>query len=358
MIAKSEIAHHRLYNQDITHAAADGPSGVVNHLGAVQSQDYLGALWGIGLRTGNDTEAEIERAIAKRSIVRTWAMRGTLHFLAAADIYWMLDLIGPRMIARMAGRYSQLGLDEDTFKRSRGLIVKALQQNHSLRRKDLFELLESAGIATVGQRGIHILQRLTQEGLLCFGERQGKQFTFVLLPEWIPPGKTMTSDQSLAELAMRYFTSRGPALLDDFVWWSGLATSEARAALEVVKPNLISLDIDGQNYWMPYAAPDSDKSPAIAHLLPAFDEYLVGYRDRSAILDAQYILQTNAGGGMLSPTILINGQVVGTWKREFRKGSVVIRPDWFTQPSQAYKEALSTAAQRYSSFLRLPASLA
>lgn len=323
-------------------------------MGAIQAQDYLAALWAIGLRVGGATESDIELAIANRSIVRTWPMRGTLHFVAAADIRWMLDLLGPRMIARAAGRYRQLGLDNDTFAHSREIIIEALQGNLQMTRTAIYQVLENANISTAEQRGIHILGRLAQEGLLCFGQRQSKQFTFALLSEWIPQSQSLTRDQALAELAMRYFSSHGPAKLDDFVWWSGLTSSDAGVALDMAKSQLVSENIAGQIYWLSQAAPAEPLDRTVAQLLPAFDEYLVGYKDRSAILDPQFRLRANAGGGMLNPTILIDGQVMGTWKRTLQKKTVIIKPNWFAEPTQTHKDAFRVACKQYGAFLKLP----
>jgi hypothetical protein len=233
------IAHRRLYNHRIAGARCDKPDDVVRWMGLIQAQDYLGALWAVGLRTRGATEAGIEQALVDRSIVRTWPARGTLHFVAAEDVRWILELLAPRLIARTSGRYRQLALDEATFARSREVLIRALEGGKRLSRDAMYQVLESAHISTAGQRGIHILGRLAQEGLLCFGARDGKQQTFMLLAEWVPAAKSKTRDEALAELARRYFTSHGPATLQDFVWWSGLTTLDAKAGLEMAKQHLV-----------------------------------------------------------------------------------------------------------------------
>jgi hypothetical protein len=301
------------------------------------------------------TESSVEQALADRSIVRTWPARGTLHFVAAADVRWVLELLTPRVIERTEGRYQQLGLDDATFARSRQVVTHLLQGGRQLPRDAIYQVLESAQISTAGQRGIHILSRLAQEGLICFGARAGKQQTFALLAEWVPASGAKARDEALAELARRYFTSHGPATLQDFVWWSGLATLDARAGLEMAKPHLVQEVIDDQTYWLPSSAPAAKNVSPTAYLLPAFDEYLVGYRDRSATLDPAYVRQTNAGGGMLSPTILVDGQVVGTWRRTLKKGSVIVTPGWFAEPRKAEVQAFAAAVVRYGVFLGLPA---
>ena len=218
----SDIAQRRLGNQSIAPAASLTPGEVVKRLGAVQAQDYLGALWALGLRMQRAVEADIEQAIANREIIRTWPMRGTLHFVAAEDVRWMLALLTPRILARAARRHQQLALDEATFARSETLFTNALENGRSLTRNQMMDVLEQAGISTKGQRGYHILGWAAQNGLICFGPRQGKQHTFVLLDEWLPSGKSLSREEALAELAHRYFTGHGPATIQDFIWWSGL----------------------------------------------------------------------------------------------------------------------------------------
>lgn len=195
---------------------------MVAFFGAVHAQDYRGALWGVGQRVAGATEADVERALAERSIVRTWPMRGTLHFVAPDDVRWMLRLLAPRAIARAAGRHRQLGLDAATFAQSRDRLTAVLAGGNQLTRDAIYAELDRSGISTAGQRGIHILAQLAMEGVICFGARRSKQQTFALLDEWVPSSRMLEGDEALAELAARYFASHGPATLADFAWWSGL----------------------------------------------------------------------------------------------------------------------------------------
>ncbi|MCB0192413.1 MAG: AlkZ family DNA glycosylase [Anaerolineae bacterium] len=347
-----DIAHLRLHNQAIAPSHLATAGDVVRQLGAVQGQDYLGTLWALGLRRQQAVEADIEQAIANREIVRTWPMRGTLHFVAPEDVRWMLALLTPRIIARAARRYNQLELDEPTFDHSETVFAKALQDGNSLTRPEIMAALEEAGISTKGQRGYHLLWHAAQNGLICFGPRQGKQDTFVWLDDWLPAGKVLNRDESLAELARRYFTGHGPATLQDFIWWSGLLTADARAAVEMVAAELEEVVIDGQTYWLTSTDPVSkDPSPTV-YLLPGFDEYLLGYRDRSAVLDPAHNDKIVPGGnGMFKSTIVIDGQVVGTWKRTLRKKSVTIELEPFNALSEAERETIATAAEAYGAFL-------
>jgi len=351
-MTNSDIARLRLHNQSIAKSTFEQPADVVAWLGAVQAQDYLGSLWAVGLRMRKAVEADIERALANRTIIRTWPMRGTLHFVAAADVRWMLELLTPRIVAGNARRlHRQYGLDEATFARSKDLFARALEGGKQLTRNAMYEVLESGAISTADQRGLHILSRLAQDGLICFGAREGKQQTFALLDEWAPMVKRMERDEALVELARRYFTSHGPATLQDFAWWSGLTTADAKAGLEMAKRFLAQEVSDGQTYWLASSMPAAKDSSPTAYLLPAFDEYTVAYKDRSAVLDPKYTKQVNSGNGIFYPTIVMDGQVVGTWKRTIKKDTLVITPSPFTKLKRAETHSLAEAASRYGEFL-------
>jgi Winged helix DNA-binding domain len=331
---------------------------VVRWLGAVQAQDYLGSLWAIGLRMQNATEEAVEQAIADRTIIRTWPMRGTLHFVAATDIRWMLALLTPRVVANSRWRLKQLDLDAGVFARSRKALVNALRVGKQLSRNAMYKALEEAGIATGAGRGLHILWQLAQEGFICFGARQAKQPTFALLDEWAPAAKAKERDAAMAELASRYFTSHGPATLQDFSWWSGLTMADARHALEMAKSHLVQEVIKGRTYWLSSFVRTAQDGQPTAHVLPAYDEFTVAYKDRSAVLDPLHAKRASTGNGIFNPIIVIDGQVVGTWKRTLERGSVVITPNLFTSLTRADRQALARAAGQYGAFLKARVALA
>jgi hypothetical protein len=353
-----EIACQRLVNQSIAYAALAKPDEVVKSLGAIQAQDYLGALWAIGLRVKAATEKIVEQAISERQIIRTWPMRGTLHFVAPEDVRWMLALLTPPIITRAARRHRQLGLDAATFARSETLFAKALEGGTRLTRPEMMNVLEQAGIFIDGQRGYHILWWAAQSGLICFGPRQGKQDTFVLLDDWLPKEKTLSRDESLAELAKRYFTGHGPATIQDFRWWTGLPAADARTGLEMVAAQLTHEEFDGQTYWFSSSlSPAKTILPAV-YLLPGFDEYLLGYRDRRAVLDPAHATKVVPGGnGMFKPLIVIDGRVVGTWQRTLRKTKVLVTLAPFESLSPTKMEAVAAATEPYGRFLGLPVEI-
>jgi Winged helix DNA-binding domain len=344
-----DIAHRRLHNQFISQRTFEKSSDMVGWFGAVQAQDYLGALWAVGLRMRNAVEADIEQAIADGVIVRTHPMRGTWHFVAAADIRWLLTLMAPGRIASMATWYRRLELDEATFAKSNALFAQTLEGGKQLTRRELAATLGRAGISTAGLRLTFLLHRAEIEGVIASGARRGKQFTVALLNDLVPLSRTLERDEALAELAHRYFTSHGPATLQDFAWWSGLTAADARAGLETVKSQFVKETIDDRVYWLSPSTPTTKVVSPTAYLLPPFDEYTVAYKDRSAILDRVHAQQ--ARNSILGPTIAVDGQIVGTWKRTFNKDAVVITQDLFTSLSEAENQAIAAAIERYSRFV-------
>jgi len=324
----------------------------------MQAQDYASVRWAVALRCADATNATIEQAIIDKTIVRTWLLRGTLHITAAADVRWLLALLGPRLINGSAGRHRQLELDDATLARSHDTLAQALHGGQLCTRADVMAALQQAGIATAGQRGYHLLHHAGMQGLICFGPSQGKQETFVLLDDWVPPGRPMAREEALAELAARYFRSHGPATLPDYLWWSGLTAVEARAGLEAVKHQFERATIGDETYWLPqHNANPQDPSPT-AYLLPAFDEYFLGYQSRRAVLDSRYNSQVVSSNGIFRPMVVMDGQIVGIWKQALKKDLVRITPELFKPLTSTEWQALQLAIAQYGAFLGVTAVLA
>ncbi len=350
------LISHRLANQRITGAKLERPEETVRWMGALQAQDYAQAVWAVGLRTRGGALANVERAIAERKIVRTWPLRGTLHFVAAEDAGWMLRLSAARRIAADRRRREQLDLSDETIVRSAQLFAGALADGQILTRAAMLDLLERAGIRTEGQRGYHILWHAAQNGVICMGPLDGKQQTFVSLTAWAPGGRALTREEGLAELAERYFTGHGPATLQDFIWWSGLSPDDARAGLAAAGARLESLQVDGAAHWQSAGAQPLAFDPGEVRLLPGFDEYLIGYTGRSVVLAKEFAGRVVPGGnGVFRPMLVIGGRVCGTWQRSLKKQGVEIVVSPF-EPVKIDRESLAVAAQAYADFRGMPLS--
>ena len=347
----------RLANQRISQTTFTDPAEIVKWMGPMQGQDYTGAKWSVGLRLPQGTDAAVEQAISDKQIVRTWIMRGTLHLVAAADIRWMTSLVGPKLIAGNTRRYRQLELDAETLIRSNDILANALRDGARLSRTELVAILEQHGISTTGQRTPYILQRASYDGLICQGTAPRSDPIYMALDTSFP-APTLKRDEAIAKLFERYIMSRGPATLPDFVQWSGLLISEAKAALAGLSSQLKHETVEGKTYWRSLKTPAVPDNAPTLYLLPGFDEYLLGYKDRRDVLDPKYAKQVCPGGnGVFMPTIVSEGRVIGIWRRAFKKGSVVVTPMPFAPLTDEQHTAFATAAQGYADFLGMPMGL-
>ena len=355
--ASREMTTWRLSAQQLYQPQWRQPERVVRWLGGVQAQNPAWALWSIGLRLRDGSASKVQHAIEERHIVRTWAFRGTLHYVAAADLSWLIPLLAPTIIARNTRRYRQLELDETTFAQSNRVIHEALEPGEPLLRAEIARALERSGISAKGQRIHYLVQRAALDGLICHGLPRGKEPAYSLVSQWIQPGQAqglpLQQDVTgrLAALAERYFSSHGPATVQDFAWWSGLPVAIARQALGAAQ-SLVQIKAEGKALWAGQEQP-VPSMPQAAYLLPPYDDYLLGYKDRSWALDPAYAKRVNAGGGMPKATIVVNGEVVGTWTRTIKDNRAIVRLKLFRSLDEPENQAIEKAAHRYSSFSRL-----
>jgi hypothetical protein len=243
-------------------------------------------------------------------------------------------------------------IDEVVLAKCRNILINKLQGGKKLARTEVYRVLEEGGVPATGSRGLHIIWYLAHEGLLCFGPREGKQPSFVLLDEWVPQSRELTSEEALAEIFYRYVASRGSVTLADFIWWTGLTTTSAKTALELVKPKLTSFKLEEKEYWLK-ADSEPVKTPEnLYHLLPSFDEYLIAYSDRSLMLGA-YTLKDVVpfSNGMFFPVIVENGMILGTWKRTIQKKGVKIAFSPFTPFNKKQEMEISRVSRLYEKFL-------
>ncbi|HXA00727.1 MAG TPA: winged helix DNA-binding domain-containing protein [Cytophagaceae bacterium] len=346
----TDIANIRLINQQITAAKFKTPKEVAGWMGAMQAQDYTMAKWAVGVRLPNSTEQLVETAIDKGEVIRTHLLRPTWHLVSADDIYWMLELTGPKILASLKSRHKELELSETVFAKSNKLIEKALAGGNHLTREELVSKLEKAKIATDNNRIAHLMLRAELDGLVCSGSTKNKKQTFALLEERVPKIRTLSRDEALVKLARNYFSSHGPATLQDFVWWSGLSVSDAKHALEMIKSDFISEQIGLQTYWFSNSFRIPKNYKESVYLLPAFDEFIISYKDRSASLHADHSKKTVSDNGIFRPTIVINGQVKGLWKRIVKKDKVMVEASLF-QPDKIRKSLIEKAAVTFRHFL-------
>ncbi len=347
----TDISNIRLITQQIAGTKFKTAKEIVAWMGAMQAQDYRMAKWAIGLRTPNATEKTIEIAIDNGEIIRTHLLRPTWHFVSAEDIYWMIELTGPRIKASMKGRNKQLELTKKIFKKSNSVIEKVLRDGKHLTRVELVAELNKAKIVTDNNRSSHILFTAELEGIICSGITKEKQSTYALLSERIPETKKLKKEEALFKLAKKYFESHCPASLQDFIWWSGLSVFDAKNAFEMIKPDFISEKIDSQTYLFPDSFSIPKKYKEFVYLLPAFDEFLISYKDRTAAIAFENHKHAFSNNGIFWPTIVINGQVMGIWKRTIKKDKVILETNFFEPPDKNEKTLIEKESEKLGYFL-------
>jgi hypothetical protein len=349
----SDIARRRLTNQHLVGAGLAKPVDVVATLGAVQAQDYAAAKWAIAQRMRDALDRTVEQSLIDGSIVRTHVLRPTWHFVAPRDIRWMLALSATRVNAAMAYHRRALELDDAVFRRSRRALTRALQGGKTLTRAELARALTKAGLDVKGEQRLgQMLMSAELDGIVCSGPRRAKQFTYALLDERIAAVPPIERDEALARLAKIYFETRGPATVADFAWWGGLTMSDARKGLELVGSNLGKKIVEGQAYWLAPSPSTKASTPPHAWLLPNFDEYFVAYRDRSAGLQRLGKAGIHLDKmSVLGNVVIVDGQLVGTWRRTLTKNAVVVEVNPLTPLTRTEKKAVVSAVDSYRHFL-------
>jgi Winged helix DNA-binding domain len=337
----------RLAAQRIAGTGFDTVAEAVGWLTALQAQDHPGAVTSIALRTRSRSRADVESALNAGEVVKSWPMRGTLHFVLAEDLPWMLELTAPRIIATAAARQAQLELDDRTMELAREAAIEALVGHRELSRAQMLATWERAGVSTAGQRGYHLLWHLAQTGTMCFGPIRDGDPQLVLINEWIPRPRKLARAEALGELALRFFRGHGPATIKDLGRWAKLVAADVRSGVSIARPQLAAVAVDGVEYLMDPQTPERlegcRKEARGVFLLPGFDEYLLGYADRSAALPSQFAqLIVPGGNGMFKPTVVADGQVVGTWSSSGRG----VKRTVLATPFQGFTKRVAAAIPR------------
>jgi hypothetical protein len=339
MTSSSEVALLRIVAQRLAGPRRATPTDAVRWLTAVQGQELPGALTSVALRAEGAGRVDVEAALGAGEVVRSWPMRGTLHLVAARDLHWMLDLLGPRVLAGAASRREVVGLTLDDLERSRELAVAALRGGGRMSRAELLAALAEGGALVDGQRGYHTLWYLSQTGTLVLGPTRDGDQLFTLLDEWVPAARRETPADPMAELALRFFRSHGPATVKDLVRWAGVLVRDVRPALASVRDQLGAVDVDGTEHLMDPATPDlltahRDEARRV-FLLPGFDELVLGYADRSCTVPPEFATRIVPGSnGIFKPTVVSDGQVVGTWRASGKgaRRSIAVEPFTVLEP--------------------------
>ena len=352
-----DIAKLRLSRSFLAQTSFISAREVVHALGAVQAQDYDGAKWAIARRTVGLDDAAIEAEFSRGEIIRTHVLRPTWHFVDPLDLRWMLALTGPLVMKRMTPYDQHLALDDKVYRRSNAAIEHALRGGRYLTRNELKAELTRARLGELGvQRLAHIVMRAELEAIICSGPRRGKQFTYALVEERVPPAAPKDRDAAIHELTLRYFRARSPATPADFGWWSGLPMSDVQKGIELASEELEEVTIGGRTYW---STGDRVARPRpSAHLLPNYDEFFIGYRDRSAIGGRLKSTKIVTGGStLIGNVIALDGQLAGGWRRSVGKDATTLTFDVLARLTPSEMKRIRSEIKRYCSFLGRPVAV-
>lgn len=321
---------------------------MVEWLVAVQGQEYAQTKWGLGLRLPHLLDNDIENALNEGKILRTHLLRPTWHFVSAKDIRWLLQLTAPRVHIANAYMYRQLELADKIFNCCNDILVTTLQGGNQLTRNHINEEFKKHNIHVKGHRLSYIMMNAELEGIICSGARQGNQFTYALLDERVGDKRNFEKNEALAELTARYFNSRSPATIKDFATWSGLTITDCKKGVEMNRAQLHNEVIEQQEYFFTAAISLPDKQPERIYLFPVYDEYIMGYKDRSAIMTSK-----NNSSFRYDSMIALDGQVIGTWKRTITKNAIDIEFDFFKPLAKYQRKILDEAVHHYGEFMKL-----
>jgi hypothetical protein len=350
MTSARDLALLRLVAQRVAGPPPATATEAVRLLTCVQGQDLPGALTSVALRTAARTRPGVEAALDAGEVVRSWPMRSTLHLVPAEDLHWLLELCGPRVLAGAAKRRAVLGLTETDTERARAVVTAALRGGRRCGRRELLAVLADGAVDVTGQRGYHLLWYLAQTGTLCLGPTAGGEQAFVLLDEWVTAPRRLDRDAALAELALRYFRSHGPATVADLARWAGLTVTDVRAGVAAVRDRLAAVQVDGREHLLAPETADllaTHRAEAAGlFLLPGFDEFVLGYADRSCAVPPEFADRIVPGGnGVFRPTVVHRGRVLGTWAWQGRgAGRTVVATPFTTFPDEVAAAIPAAAA--------------
>jgi hypothetical protein len=328
---------------------------LIKHLGGVQAQVLSGAGLALRARTTGLKAEQVDRArLHDRSIVLTWAMRGTLHLVAAEDYGWLVPLVIEPRLANAHRRLRQEGVPADQPAKAVRLIARMLEREGPLTRVEIADRLRRLGIHTAGQAIAHLVWLAAAEGVICYGpDRDGVQ-CFVLVKDWLGETKAIEREKALPELALRYLRAHAPAGPADLAFWSGIRIGDATRAWKSIAG--VEVETARGTRWS--LQPIQEPAPSgIVRLLPSFDEYLLGWRERDIAVEAEHKAKINRGGGWLHPVVLVDGELVGTWRSERAPKKLKLEISAFTRLTPVVKRGAAAETKEIAAFLGVAVEL-
>ena len=348
------IPEIRLQNQQLSNSLFRHPKELVSWMGAMQAQDYTMVKWAVGMRLQSPGIQAVEKALHQGEILRTHVMRPTWHLVAAEDIRWMLKLSAQRIKSANDSYAKGHGLEitEQQYERSHAVLENILSGKRSLAKQEIAEHFEHSGLPADNYHMTRFMSRAEAEGIVCSGECRGRQHTYALLDERVPLTPELTKEEALARLATAYFRSHAPATLQDFSWWSGLPLTEARQAISLIEPELVAEQWNSCTWYIHDSCRTHGKATDSLHLLPSYDEYLIGYKDRTDVLPKEDYSKAFTNNGLFFPVLLYKGHVVGNWNKASKKKEIVPEHSFFRKDFCLEEKLLKQAKDKYVQFLK------
>lgn len=344
----SQLIRLRLASQQLADKKLSTVKDLVAYMGALQAQDFAMSKWAIGIRMKDVKQHTVEAAVNAGKIIRTHVLRPTWHFVDAEDIYWLLQLTASNIKKIMRSHDKQLGLDEKIYSKTNKIIEKMLVSKKHITREEIVLQLQKK-FDVFENRSMHYLLRAELDGIICSGKIINNKHTYALLSETVKKKKQFNREESLHTLATKYFQSHGPATLQDFTWWSGLTITDATNAIHTLDRCFVKESLNNKTYWLKQDTKPVNKSTAFT--LPPYDEYLISYKDRSAMIIKESYKKIISSNGIFFPVVLINGKVAGKWNRKIVQNKVEVNPDMFTASSPALNNKINNCFKEYAAFI-------
>lgn len=355
VISKQEAIQIRMLNQQLLSPLYERPEDIVAWQGAMQAQDYNYFRWAIGIRQRTPQLVGLQEAFAKAELLRLHLLRCTVQVVSQTDIGWLLPLCKERNLRTLQSWHKSINVSfsESYFEEITRAMQELLAGGKSLPKKVIAERLTSLGFLLDDRLLTSLLVRMEIEGLLCSGEMQGREATWALLSERVPTICSLTPDEALKQLALKYFRSHSPASLEDFVWWSGLPKAQCRKALTLIANEIEETKVEEETMYLYHNTPDCSDYAGMVLLLPPYDEYLIGYKSRWVALEKKHTAKAHNNFGIFKPVILHEGRVVGNWKASIDKQGENLTIDFFAEKSKIGKQSLQGAVNQFVEFCKV-----
>lgn len=333
----------RLLSQQLAAPQFKEPAEVVSWFGAIQAQDYRAMRWAVAMRTGKPSYKAFKAAFDEGRILRAHLLRGTWQLVSSGDYHWLRALCHDKGTAVLDGWTKSLGFNYSGKEKERILtIIEDTVASRGEVTEDIIgEALVEGGIPKEKLLYNHQLRMAELEGIVCSGSL-GPRNTYRLVRDRIPVSSPVSREESLALLARKYFRSHGPATLEDFVWWSGLNSGDCRQGIASLGDELRPERWKGRDFYIYGEARTKGVRSGTVLLLPAYDEYLIGYKSRDIVLHPDKAHHAHNNFGIFKSVVAWNGKVVGNWKPSSKDGDVSLFKEGLDIPAESMEKAINT----------------